>query len=361
VTDSTAGRIFRGRMVMAPMTRGTDLPFRVLARELGAEVCFSEMAYAHKIVRGDRAENALLRRDPREGILGIQLAGKNPQVMAEAARIAADRGAEFVDVNLGCPIDDATRRGFGAALLRRAGRVASIIEAMKLAVTIPITIKLRSGWSSEKPTFLKIALAAEQAGVDAISLHARSRAQRYRRPADWQLVAELVGAVSVPVIGNGDIFGWRDARQRMEQTGCAGVMVGRWGLAKPWIFREFTENRSWSPDTAERLTVVRRYVELCREYFGDDEHGRSRTRRFLVFHQDFFRRYRGGAGPDAVNSTDPRDWGDAPVDDVGQWLCRSDVDGVEALCRWLVDGGPAQPPPPAGPESERAVHARAYG
>ena len=122
----------------------------------------------------------------------MQLAGKVPGVMAEAARIADDAGADFVDVNLGCPIDDATRRGFGAALLRRAARVAAIVAAMKAAVPVPVTIKLRLGWSSEKPTFLKIARAADEAGVDAIILHARSRAQRYRRPADWSHVAELV-------------------------------------------------------------------------------------------------------------------------------------------------------------------------
>ncbi|HXV76216.1 MAG TPA: tRNA-dihydrouridine synthase family protein [Candidatus Polarisedimenticolaceae bacterium] len=357
----TAEEIFRGRLVMAPMTRGTDLPFRVLARELGAEVCFGEMAYAHKIVRGARAESVLFRRDPREGLFGVQLAGKHPQLMAEAARIAEDRGADFVDVNLGCPIDDATKRGFGASLLRRAGRVAAIVEAMKRAVGIPVTIKLRSGWTADKPTFLKVATAAERAGVDAISLHARSRAQRYRRPADWGLVRALVETVSVPVIGNGDVFDWSDARRRMTETGCAAVMVGRWGLAKPWIFREFHRGRSESPDSAERLAVLRRYVELCREHFGDDEWGRRRTRGFFVFHQDFFRRYRSGGAPGAVNSDDPRDWGDEPDDDIGKWLCRSDRDGVDALSRWLVDGERTEIPPPPGPESPRAVEAPAYG
>jgi tRNA-dihydrouridine synthase 3 len=357
----TAEQIFSGRMVMAPMTRGTDLPFRVLATEWGAEVCFGEMAYAHKVVRGERNERPLLRRDPREKIFGVQLAGKRPEVMAEAARIAADAGADFVDVNLGCPIDDATRRGFGAALLRRSSRVARIVEAMKAAVSIPVTIKMRLGWSSEKPTFVKVALAAQEAGADAVALHPRSRAQRYRRPADWSLVAELVEALSVPVIGNGDIFGWRDAERRLTETGCAGVMVGRWALAKPWIFREFVERREIEPDPAERLAVVTRYIELCREYFGDDERGRRRTRRFLVFHQDFFRRFRRGAREAAVNSEDPRDWGEQPQDDIEQWLCRGDLEAAEALCRWLVDGDPAEPPPAAGPEAVRAVTSPVYG
>ncbi len=357
----TAEELFRGRLVMAPMTRGTDLPFRRLATELGAEVCVGEMAYAHKILRRERSEMALLRRHPSENCFGVQLAGKLPQVMAEAARIAEQSGADFVDINLGCPIDDATKRGFGASLLQRAKRVADIVAAMKAAVSVPVTIKLRLGWSSEKPTFLKIAAAAEQAGVDAITLHARSRAQRYRRPADWDMVRALVESVSVPVIGNGDVLTWRDAAGRMEQTGCAAVMVGRWALAKPWIFREFADRRDGEPDVDGRLAVVRRYVELCREHFQDDDHGRKRIRRFVVFHQDFFRRYRRGAGSAAVNSDDPREWGAAPADELERWLCRADLAASDALCDWLVDGGPRQPPGAPAPDAQRAVKVAAYG
>ncbi len=355
----TAEQIFRGRLVMAPMSRGTDLPFRRLATELGAEVCVGEMAYAHKIVRHDRSETPLVRRHAEERIFGAQLAGKDPAVMAEAARIAEDGGADFVDVNLGCPIDEATRRGFGAALLQRASKVAAIVEAMKKAVRVPVTVKLRLGWSSEKPTFLKIAHAAQEAGVDAVGLHARSRAQRYRRPADWTKVAELAAELRVPVIGNGDILSWRDAADRMRESGCAAVMVGRWALAKPWIFREFAEGRDLEQDPEGRLRTVRRYVELCRESLGDDDRGRRRVRRFLTFHQDFFRRYRRGAARDAVNADDPREWGESPVDELEAWLCRGDVAAVDALGDWLVDHGPCVPPPPAEDEAPRAV--KIYG
>jgi tRNA-dihydrouridine synthase 3 len=357
----TAEQIFRGRLVMAPMTRGTDLPFRRLAAEHGAEVCVGEMAYAHKIVRGERSERALLRRHPSERCFGVQLAGKDPSVMAEAARIAEQSGADFVDVNLGCPIDDATQRGFGAALLQRARRVGDIVAAMKAAVAVPVTVKLRLGWSSEKPTFLKIARVAEEAGVDAIALHGRSRAQRYRRPADWASVRALVESVSVPVIGNGDILTWSDAEHRLAETGCAAVMIGRWGLAKPWIFDEFARRANGEPDVDGRLAVVRRYVELCREHFGDDERGRRRVRQFVVFHQDFFRRFRRGAGADAVNADDPRNWGAEPTDALEAWLCRADLAAGEALCDWLVDGGPCRPPEAPPPDAPRAVKVAAYG
>jgi tRNA-dihydrouridine synthase 3 len=357
----TADEIFRGRLILAPMSRGTDLPFRRLATEYGAEVCVGEMAYAHKVVRDGSGERALLRRHPSERFFGVQLAGKSPQVMAEAARIAEQAGADFVDVNLGCPIDDATRRGFGAALLRRTSRVGEIVAAMKKAILVPVTIKLRLGWSSEKPTYLKIARAAEEAGVDAITLHPRSRAQRYRRPADWTHVRRLAESVSVPVIGNGDVLTWRDARRRAEETGCAAVMVGRWALAKPWLFREFLDGRSLDPDPEGRLAVLRRYVELCREHFGDDERGRKRTRRFLVFHQDFFRRFRRGAGEDAVNSDDPREWGEPPAGELETWLCRADLAAAQALCDWLVDGQDCRPPDPAPEGAPRAVRTAAYG
>ncbi len=357
----TAEEIFRGRLVMAPMSRGTDLPFRRLAVEWGAEVCLGEMAYAHKLVKREGNESALLRRHPSEKCFGVQLAGKIPEVMAEAARMAEDQGADFVDVNLGCPIDETTRRGFGAALLDRPSRVAKIVEAMKAAVTIPVTIKLRLGWEDAKPTYLKVARAARDAGVDAIALHARSRAQRYRRPADWAHVAQLASEVSVPVIGNGDILTWRDADSRMEETGCTAVMVGRWALAKPWLFREHAEKKDIHLGPDDRLGVVRRYVELCREHFRDDEKGRARTRRFLVFHQDFFRRYRRGAGLDATNSEDPREWGLPPDGDLEEWLCRGDVAAAESLCRWLVDGEPPVPPPPPDPDARRAVSAPVSG
>lgn len=346
---------------MAPMTRGTDLPFRRLAREWGAEVCYGEMAYAHKLVGRGPGDRPLLRRHPSEGIFGAQLAGKEPEVMAEGARIAADLGADFVDVNLGCPIDEVTRRGFGASLLRRATKVASIVEAMKRAVPIPVTLKLRLGWEDDKPTFLKIARAATEAGADAIALHARSRAQRYRRAADWSKVKELVEAVPVPVIGNGDVFLGGDARLRMAETGCAAVMVGRWALAKPWIFREHAEGSDLSLDAEERLAILRRYVELCREHFGDDEKGRTRTRRFLVFHQDFFRRYRRGAGLEAVNADDPRGWGADPEGELETWLSRGDAPAAEALSRWLVDGEEVAPPPPAPADAPRAVKVEALG
>jgi tRNA-dihydrouridine synthase 3 len=357
----TAAEMFRGRLVMAPMARGTDLPFRRLATEWGAEVCLGEMAYAHKVANRERNELVLLRRHPSERLFGAQLAGKHPEALAEAARIAQDQGADFVDLNLGCPTQEVTKRGFGAALLERPSRVAALVAAMKAAVSVPVTVKLRLGWSEAKPTALKIALAAQDGGADAVTLHPRSRAQRYRRAAEWSFVRELKESLTIPVIGNGDVMTWRDAVRRMEETGCDAVMVGRWALAKPWIFREFAERRDIVPGPDGRLLVLRRYAELCLEHFGTDERGRTRSSQFLTFHQDFFRRYRRGAGLEAVNSEDPREWGAEPEGELEAWLCRADLPAAEALCRWLVDGLPPVPPPPGDPEATRAFKAEVLG
>jgi tRNA-dihydrouridine synthase 3 len=341
----TAEEIFTGRLILAPMSQGSDLPFRRLVNEWGAEVCVGEMAYDYKITGRGPGDKPLLRRHPSEKIFGVQLAGKKPEVMAEAARFAEDSGADFIDVNLGCPIDDATKRGFGAALLRKANKVAAIVAAMKAAVSVPITIKLRLGWESGKPTYMKVALAAQEAGVDAVTLHARSRAQRYRRPAEWDHVKKLAEALTIPVIGNGDIESGPDAHRRLVEAGCAAVMAGRWALTRPWIFKEFEENREILPTPEERLEVIKRYVELCREHFGDDDRGRRRIKKFFIFHQDFFRRYQPGE----------------PEGDLDEWLRRGDLPAAEALYDWLVEGGPMAPPPPAGPDAPRAVKVTSHG
>ena len=178
--------------------------------------------------------------------------------------------------------------------------------------------------------------------------------------SDQGAVKTLAAEVPVPVIGNGDVFTWRDAKRRMEETGCAAVMIGRWALAKPWIFREFAESRDIELSPDERLAVVSRYVELCRAHFRDDEKGRARTRRFLVFHQDFFRRYRRNAAFGDAGDNDPRGAGEAPANELEAWLCRSDLAGVNALTRWLVDGERVPPPPPE-PDAVRAVKVATLG
>src|SRR6476661_5372446 len=198
--------VLTGAVVMGPMTKGSNLPYRRLAVELGARVLVSEMTVARRLKQKRKSEFALIRRAPDEPCFGVQLAGNKPEEMAWAAALVEARGAAFVDINLGCPIDHFTRMGLGAALGRQPSRVARIVSAMRAAVKIPVTVKIRLGWNKDSLNYLQLARAAVDAGADAITVHGRTREARYRHPADWDRIAEIAAAVTVPVVGNGDLL-----------------------------------------------------------------------------------------------------------------------------------------------------------
>jgi tRNA-dihydrouridine synthase 3 len=260
--------------------------------EWGADVTVGEMAVVKHLLRGRNAEFALLKSDPSEPCFGVQLADRRPESLAEGARLAESRGARFVDLNCGCPIAEITGRGLGASLLRKPTRLARLVEAMAKAVRIPVTVKLRTGWSEDKTNVLEVARACEEAGARAIAIHGRSREQRYGRAADWDLIGRVAAERTLPVIGNGDILTHYEARARRARSGVRSLMIGRGALIKPWIFREIKEGRDWLPTAVERFGVVWRFVELLCEHFGSDERGRRRILYFLPWHLDFFSRYR---------------------------------------------------------------------
>lgn len=277
---------------MAPLTKGGNLPYRRLCLSLGATITMSEMAYARQVKRGSKSELALLRKHPEETCFGVQLAANEGTEGLVAAQRAVDAGAAWVDINCGCPIHDTVKRGLGAQLLQRPGRLVKLVEALVAGLEVPVTVKLRSGWTEAKTNAPDVARMCEEAGVAAITLHPRSREQRYSRAADWDLVAQLVQERAVPVIGNGDILTWYEAEDRKALSGCASLMLGRGVLIKPWLFRELAEGRDWLPTPEERLEVIARFVALLKEHFGDDELGRKRAMRFLPWHLGWFCRYR---------------------------------------------------------------------
>ena len=279
----------QGAVVMAPMTKGSNLPYRRLCQELGARVTMSEMAVARRLKQKRRSEFALIRRASDERFFGVQLAGNNPEEMAWAAALVAARGADFVDVNLGCPIDYFTSKGLGAALAREPKRVGRIVGAMKGAVAVPVTVKIRLGWNDDHRNYLDVARAAVDAGADAIAVHGRTRAARYTMSADWNAIAAVAAAVPVPVIGNGDLLFRHDVDAAFA-SGCTAVMSARGALIKPWLFREATEG-DLDPTADERLAVYRRYVALARMHWGEDDHAISRIREFLLWHLGFWCRY----------------------------------------------------------------------
>jgi tRNA-dihydrouridine synthase 3 len=283
---------FRGSVLLSPLTKGGNLPFRRLVLDYGAEITTSEMAYARQVVRRSRSELALLRKHPDETCFGVQIAAGSPPDAVKAGCIAAERGAAFVDLNAGCPIHDTVRRGMGATLLRRPAALARMVEAMVKGIPVPITVKIRSGWRENDINASEIAGLVEEAGATALTIHARTREQRYTKTADWELIGRLAAERSIPVIGNGDILTWYEAIDRWETAGCASVMIARGALIKPWLFREIADRKSWEPTAEERVGIYYRLATYMREHFRDDEKGRERTMRFLPFHLGFFCRYR---------------------------------------------------------------------
>ncbi len=274
---------------MAPMATGGNLPYRRLCREYGAVRTCSEMVLAHKLVKG--GDRPLLRHHESETDFGVQLAGKRPEVMAEAAVIAVEAGASFIDLNFGCPIDLVVRKGAGAALMRRPGKLASVVEAVRSAVEVPLSVKIRLGYSQQEINCVKVARLAVEAGADAVGVHGRTRNQRYRLSADWDLIDEVAAAVPVPVIGNGDILTCWDLARRRRETRVESFLVARGALIKPWIFTELSEDRPGDLDIPGRWAMMRRYFELACEHFGDDENGLVRVKRFFLWHLGFWHRY----------------------------------------------------------------------
>jgi tRNA-dihydrouridine synthase 3 len=321
---------------MAPMTRGSNLPYRRLCVELGGGITTSEMTMARRLKQRRRSEFALVRRFEGEPCFGVQLAGTNGDEIAWAAALVEARGASFIDLNCGCPIDHFTHKGVGAALGRQPRRQRRIVEAMKrAAATVPITAKIRLGWNDDDRNAVEQARALVDGGADALTVHGRTRNARYRTAADWDAIAAVADAVAVPVIGNGDVLYGHEVAPLRVRSGCAAVMSARAILIRPWIFREVIDGyRELSAD--DRVAVYRRYVTLAREHWGEDEHGLLRVHQFTRWHLDFWcrdrpRRPDGSFPAMQVRESDRADW--SPLD---QLLGRSDPAALDYLATCLV-------------------------
>ena len=283
--------VLTGAVVMAPMTKGSNLPYRRLCVELGARVTISEMTVARRLKQRRKGEFALIRKFEGEPFFGVQLAGTNPEELGWAAALVESRGADLVDLNCGCPIDHFTHKGIGAALGRQPARIRRIAEAMKKAVShVPVTVKLRLGWNDEMRNVIDQAHAAVDGGADALFVHGRTRNARYRFAADWDAIGSVVAAVAVPVVGNGDVLFPDDVEKARARSGCAGVMSARGVLIKPWLYREMNEGYL-DLSAEERVAIYRRYAALAREHWGADAHGLERVRQFTRWHIDFWHRY----------------------------------------------------------------------
>ena len=262
----------KNNLLLAPMAGITNLPMRLLAREQGAALCFTEMVSVNGLVRERNKSFELIRSVPADRPLGIQIFGDDPGLMAEGTRLVAGYG-DLIDINMGCPVRKVVSSGAGSALLREPTKVAAIIRAVRRATTLPLTIKIRSGWESGAANFLEIGRIAREEGCDAVTLHPRSRAQMFEGKADWSVIRELREAVPLPVIGSGDLFTAQDVRSMLALTGCAGVMIARGALGNPWIFREALDilagREPRLPDPAERSETALRHLEKFIEAAGE--------------------------------------------------------------------------------------------
>ncbi|SNB46705.1 tRNA dihydrouridine synthase DusB [Geobacter sp. DSM 9736] len=259
-------------LILAPMAGITNLPARLLARRYGASLCFTEMVSVNGLVREGRKTFDLLRSSPDDRPLGVQLFGDEPGILAEAARLV-EGYADLVDINMGCPVKKVVGTGAGSALLREPKKVADILRAVRRATKLPLTIKIRTGWQAGQHTFHEIGRIAAEEGCDALTLHPRTRAQMFEGHADWELIRELKDAISIPIIGSGDIFSPHDVVAMLERTGCDGVMIARGGLGNPWIFKQaqaLLEGReAHPPDARERLAVAQLHLDLFTELAGE--------------------------------------------------------------------------------------------
>jgi len=264
----------RNQLVLAPMAGVTDRPFRQLCKKLGAGLAVSEMVSCNSALWGSKQS---LRRMDHEGEVeprSIQIAGADPKMMADAARFNVDRGAQIIDINMGCPAKKVCNVMAGSALLQNEVLVGQILDAVVSAVDVPVTLKIRTGWDPANRNALSVARISEQAGIQALAIHGRTRACGYRGDAEYQTIRSVKQAVSIPVIANGDITGPEKARQVLESSGADAVMVGRAAQGRPWIFREIEHYLSTGmllaePGVEEIRTIMIEHLNNLYQFYGE--------------------------------------------------------------------------------------------
>ncbi|MDR1117193.1 MAG: tRNA dihydrouridine synthase DusB [Oscillospiraceae bacterium] len=262
-------------IILAPMAGVTDYAFRQVARECGAEMTYTEMVSAKALVYGDKKTGQLLSIGPGEHPSAAQIFGSDAECMGKAARIAAElSGADYIDVNMGCPVGKVVSNGDGSALMRSPELVKRILDEVVEMSPVPVTVKLRKGWDKSSENFIEIAKIAEDSGVSAVCLHARTRSQMYSGKADWDAIKELKKEVKIPVIANGDVFSAEDAERALRLTGCDAVMVGRGAFGNPWIFSEIRAKLEGKgdvkrPSIDEICDLAVRQFEIAAERKGE--------------------------------------------------------------------------------------------
>ena len=259
--------------VLAPLSGITNLPFRLLAKASGCGLVCSEMISANGLVHGSSKTHELLKSRIEEKPLSVQIFGSDPYIMAEAAAIVESSGADILDINLGCAVKKVLKTGSGAALMKAADKAEKIFLAVRKAISIPLTVKMRAGWDKSGEEAIAVAKIAEACGVDGITVHPRLATQGFGGKADWSLIASIKDSVSIPVIGNGDIVTPENAFAMKKETGCDAVMIGRAAIGNPWLFSQVMSlmngKEKVSPDLTEHFDVMTKYLITSIECFGE--------------------------------------------------------------------------------------------
>jgi tRNA-dihydrouridine synthase B len=265
----------KNNIFLAPMAGVTDISFRILCKNMGCGLTFTEMVRAKGLLYDNQKTKKILEIDKEEGTVGVQIYGNEPEIMSEVVKMFnKDYNVCLIDINMGCPVRKVVKTGCGAALMKTPKLAFEIVREIKKVSTKPVTVKFRKGWDENNINAIEFAQLLEEAGADAITVHGRTREQMYKGKSDWGIIKQIKQKVKIPVIGNGDLFTAEDVKKMFEETGCDGVMIARGALGNPWIFKQvlqlLSKEKVFYPTEIEKIEMYKAHLLRAVKFFGEN-------------------------------------------------------------------------------------------